>query len=108
MDARITPGLNPGAGHDGGRERNVRVRTLENVNLFKILLLLLAVGAVWYGYRRWFPPPARAADPVKDKPKPQVLAEDMKPCAVCGAYVAVGSARHCGRADCPYPKSDAP
>ena len=82
-------------------------RTLD-VNLFKILLLVLAVGAVWYGYRKWVAPPNRGPEAVKDKPKPPVLVEDMRPCAICGAYVAVDKARHCGRGDCPYSKIDAP
>ena len=67
------------------------------MSFFKILLLVLAAGAVWYGYRKWIAPP-------KVKPKPPVLVEDMKPCPVCGAYVAMDKARHCGRADCPFPR----
>jgi hypothetical protein len=76
------------------------------VNLFKILLVVLAAGAAWYAYRKWIAPlPAkRQAETVKDKPKPPAMVEDMKPCPVCGAYVAPDKARHCGRNDCPYPK----
>ena len=28
--------------------------------------------------------------------------EDMEECSVCGAYVASGSAKDCGRPGCPY------
>ncbi|WP_341703406.1 hypothetical protein [Ferrovibrio sp.] len=79
--------------------------------MLKFLLLILAILAVWYGYRyvnRPKPPPP-PVPPAGTKPgtPPEAAAapraEDMAACAVCGTYVAESTAKSCGRSDCPYP-----
>jgi len=73
----------------------------------KFILIALVIAAVWYAFKyagrideihraikRRQPPPG----PVK----PQAIqAEDLVECRVCGSYVAVSSAKACGRPDCP-------
>jgi hypothetical protein len=73
--------------------------------MLKFLLLILVIAAVWYGFRyvnKPKPPVAPPAPPPQVK-SPPGQAEDLAPCPVCGAYVAPGTAKSCGRADCPYP-----
>jgi len=73
----------------------------------KLLLLVLVVLAVWYGYKyvmrvgqvRQEAARNRTAGP---KPSAALRAEDTQKCPACGAYVTRG-ATSCGRADCPYP-----
>ena len=68
----------------------------------KLIILLLALWAAWYGWRKLMGPPVRP--PRTPEPEPsRIVADDMDSCRVCGTYVAVGAARSCGRADCPYP-----
>ncbi len=78
----------------------------------KLLFTVLVVAAVWYGFRYFTGKNsilARKGD--KDggnvggggAGKPQVDAEDLSACPVCGTYVRTGDASSCGRGDCPYP-----
>ena len=83
----------------------------------KFLLLLLVVGAVWFGWR-WFqrvdtvrreqlrrqaaPQPAPSRRDPHAEPARSASAEDMEKCPECGAYVAPRSAASCGRTGCPY------
>ena len=86
----------------------------------KLLLLVLVIGAVWFGWR-WFqrveavrreqlrrqaaPQPQPAPSPRRDTyagPARAASAEDMEKCPECGAYVAPRSAVSCGRPGCPY------
>lgn len=79
--------------------------------MLKFLLLILAILAVWYGYRYvnrpkpgpQAPPPARPQPGAGPGASPAPRAEDMAACAVCGTYVAESTAKSCGRSDCPYP-----
>ena len=78
------------------------------VSFWKIVLLVAVSGAIWSGFR-WFERaqadkariaarqarPDRARDPG---------AQDLVACRICGAFVAEGAARACGRSDCPYPR----
>jgi hypothetical protein len=78
----------------------------------KLLLTLAAVALLWFAFRYVSQraelkgrenerrdllsmlrrgKPARPADPV----------DETQQCRVCGAYVVVGRAASCGRADCP-------
>lgn len=79
--------------------------------MLKFLLLILLIAAVWYGWRYinrkpQAKPPA-AAGP-KASPAQKTIAEDLKPCPVCGTYMVVdpglppeqAAARTCGRPDC--------
>ena len=84
------------------------------LSLSKILLLIVVVVAVWFGWR-WY---QRVGDVGREKlrerdaaRRPQagrssgggaVGAEDMEKCPECGAYVAPRSAVACGRPGCPY------
>ena len=71
--------------------------------MLKYLLLILVIAGVWYGFR-YVNKKKAAAPPVTPPPaQPQVKAEDMTACRVCGAYVAEATVKSCGRNDCPYP-----
>lgn len=72
--------------------------------MLKYLVLILVIAAVWYGYRYVNNRKKAAGQPVTPPPAhPQVKAEDMAACRVCGAYVAEATVKSCGRNDCPYP-----
>jgi hypothetical protein len=82
--------------------------------MLKFLLLILLVAAVWYGWRYinrkpGNKPPAPAEPKTQaQSPAPKTIAEDLKPCPVCGTYMVVdpnlpadqAAARTCGRPDC--------
>lgn len=92
-------------------------------SLSKLLVLAAVILVVWYGFKlvgrldaarkaeaklrrqaeseRKTPQPGgpdRKTEPMAEAPK----AEEMIQCPACQAYVAAGSTRNCGRADCPY------
>jgi uncharacterized protein len=77
--------------------------------MLKFLLLILLVAAVWYGWRYVNRKPTSkppAAPRAEQAPEPaKNLAEDLKPCPVCGTYMAVSpgqpAGQTCGRPDCP-------
>ena len=77
-------------------------------SLGKLIVLVLAVAAVWYAFkavgRAGEVRGARAAKAAGATPAARVDAEDLVACEQCGAYVSAGSARSCGREDCPYPR----
>ena len=89
----------------------------------KLLLLAAILAAVWYGFkligrlsdqrkaerRLREQEAARAPSAAPERGRPRQAAggaeartEEMEPCPACGAYVASGRARNCGRPDCPY------
>jgi len=78
--------------------------------MLKFLLLILLVAAVWYGWRyiNRKPPakPPAPAEPKAQEPSqpPKTIAEDLKPCPVCGTYMVVDPGKPvdqtCGRPDC--------
>lgn len=83
--------------------------------MLKFLLLLLLIVAVWYGWRYINRKPAPGKAPAPAEPKPQAqsraqktIAEDLKPCPVCGTYMVVdpnlpvdqAATKTCGRPDC--------
>ncbi|MEX0759020.1 MAG: hypothetical protein WD100_05525 [Tistlia sp.] len=89
----------------------------------KLLLLAAIVAAVWYGFKlvgrlsaqrkaeqklRAGQGGASASDLGRDggrsrsAARAELKTEEMEACPSCGAYVASGKARSCGRADCPY------
>lgn len=78
----------------------------------KLFFTILAVAAVWLGfkyYSRFIAGPARRrAMERRDAPAeaPARTAagavEDMTQCAVCGSYVPARGTPRCGRPDCPF------
>lgn len=83
------------------------------ISLFKLLVLVLIVGAVWFGFKYL----GRAAEIKADRergnpPTPSRGTgaagssgggvEDLTRCPTCRAYVPA-SQRGCGRPGCPYP-----
>lgn len=89
------------------------------LSLPKLLLLILVIVAVWYGWR-WYSrlvenqreavrsrrTAARRTTPAGGQAAAggthHAAAEDMEKCPECGAYVAPRSAVSCGRPACPY------
>jgi uncharacterized protein len=69
----------------------------------KLLLLVLVVVAVWYGFKfvgrldR-----QRKGNLAARKRKSGEAVERMDQCRVCGTYVVAGQAANCGRPGCPY------
>jgi len=78
-------------------------------SLNKLLVLLLIVAAVWYGFKVL----ARRGKPVeRDREAGRLgrradeageTVHDMETCSVCGTFVPIEAARACGRDGCPYP-----
>ena len=80
--------------------------------MLKFLLLILLIAAVWYGWRyvnrKPVKKPAGDAPATAQSPAQKTIAEDLKPCPVCGTYMVVdpslppeqAAARTCGRPDC--------
>lgn len=84
-------------------------------SLQKLIVLVVVVAAVWYGFkfisrlqeaRRT---DAELRDSAARRPKATTgtttdpsEAEDMVQCPVCQAYVQARGTTNCGRADCPY------
>ena len=77
----------------------------------KILVLILIIGAVWYGFKFI----ARRNQNVGSKhPQGHIgsgkreasdkATQEMESCAVCGTFVPNASAKACGRDACPYPE----
>lgn len=70
--------------------------------LMKILIFLAVIIGVFVvarlGAASAFRPTSRKSKVEKEPSKP---VEDMKPCTVCGSYVAVGEACSCGQAPTP-------
>ena len=84
--------------------------TGDNDGMFgKFLLTVAVVAIVWFGFKFL----ARLAElkhgaavvpPPKPRPEryPENKAEIMVECRVCGTWLPAGSAKPCGRVDCPY------
>ncbi len=83
------------------------------LSLSKILLTLLVIVAVWYGWRAYNRYQAlreqtrrRMAEETRRNPNrgaAPIEAEDTVECPSCGAFVAANRRVSCGREDCPYP-----
>ena len=77
-------------------------------SLAKLALLVAVVAFAWFGWR-WFERwererriESRRREREAASGREVAAVEDLRPCAVCGAFVARG-ARACGRAGCPNP-----
>ena len=76
--------------------------------MLKYLLLIVLIAAVWYGWRtvnrKSANKPPVPAEPPAAPPPPKAVAEDLKPCPVCGTYMVVAPGqppdKTCGRPDC--------
>ncbi len=76
----------------------------------KILVLILIIAAVWYGFkfiaRRnqnvGSQQPPKHIRSAKQEASDEVT-QDMESCTVCGTFVPNASAKNCGRDACPYP-----
>jgi hypothetical protein len=82
------------------------------LSLTKIIFTLAVVGLVWMSFR-WVKRArtirARESDSggllgsrKQSRPSAKEEATSFVACRVCGTYVAPGSAKSCGREDCPY------
>jgi len=78
----------------------------------KLLFTAAIVLIVWYGFkmvtrldrqRREELKKAARETVQKSTRRAEPQTEDMVKCAVCDTYVPSGSARSCGRPNCPYP-----
>lgn len=71
----------------------------------KLLVLIVVVAIVWYGFRVVSRGNRPRTGPAPRKPAERSLedAQDTTRCAVCGTFVPDGAARDCGRDGCPYP-----
>ncbi len=92
--------------------------TMFGFSLQKLLFTGLVIAAIFYGFRWFTQMQARRDQNVRRRAKggkprstganreSTAAADDietMVECKVCGSFVASGSARSCGRDDCPYP-----
>ena len=86
-------------------------------SLQKLLVLILVIAAVWYGFKYLSRLDAKRKTESKLRERgggtaarggsatpaaTETDAEDMVQCPTCRAYVAARGAANCGRADCPY------
>ncbi len=71
------------------------------LSLSKILLLVLVVAAVWYGFK-WVKRMQVKRDAAGGPARPAAPGTDLSACPACGTYVAAGVAQ------CPSKRSDCP
>jgi len=67
--------------------------------VLKIIVLLLIIGAVWYGFKMIGA--RNASKQTRDAKTDRIENEDMTACVVCGTYVT-SKPTNCGRERCPY------
>lgn len=73
------------------------------VGLSKLLLLVLVIAAVWYGYKLVGRLDRQRKDRVAErKRRDGESIGKMDQCPACGIYVVAGQAANCGRQGCPY------
>jgi hypothetical protein len=63
----------------------------------KLLLLAVAIAAVWYAFKIF----ARRSQSKPDRSAPLAIERTIK-CARCGVYVPMIDAEPCARDGCPY------
>jgi hypothetical protein len=79
-------------------------------SLGKIIVLVLIVAAIWYGFK-YIAGRNRAVGQGKNRGNLRQAGDDasrntvheMETCALCGTFVPVAVAKACGRDGCPYP-----
>ena len=76
-------------------------------SLGKLLVTVVAVLVVWYGFkymtRLGGARAAKVAAKEASTSSKRVEAEDLVECRVCGSFVASATAGDCGQGGCPYP-----
>ena len=89
------------------------------ISFGKILILVIAVAAVWYGFKaldrrrrveeggrktgeRSMGERLRKSMQGKQGDSGPVDIEDTEKCPTCGAFVSVAGIQNCGKKDCPY------
>jgi uncharacterized protein len=74
----------------------------------KFVVFVIAVVAVWYGYR-WLERQGYvgtgAKKPVPSNRRDVMVAEETVKCRACGVYLTRADAHACGQAGCPFPKA---
>lgn len=69
----------------------------------KLLVLLIVVVGVWYGYKLVGRRERERKRKVREQRRQRKEAVgEMTKCPVCDTYVVASGAQNCGRADCPY------
>ena len=75
----------------------------------KILVLILIVAAVWYGFKIFGRNNQRggtqqgSGEGGSEKQDEAISPmQDMESCSVCGTFVPNGAAKNCGREACPF------
>ena len=80
------------------------------LSLGKLLVLVMLIGAVWYGFKYAARIEAIRRDVRADVARRQAArrggsarpVEDLVKCAQCGAFVAAEGAKKCGKPNCPW------
>ncbi|MEQ8666336.1 MAG: hypothetical protein RIC16_11495 [Rhodospirillales bacterium] len=85
-------------------------------SISKLLFTIVAIAAIWYGFKFIKRVQDREDDSVSQRRRPGVGSANRTPadrddddvetmieCRTCGSFVAASGARSCGREDCPYP-----
>ena len=75
--------------------------------ILKLILLVLAVAVVWYGFRFYKRLEAARQELLKrqaeaDAKRATPVSAEAIECPRCGTYFATPKPAACGRADCPY------
>lgn len=72
----------------------------------KILLTVAVVAVIWFAFHHFARKRTRTGrrgdDRPPSKPGPEIQAETMVECRVCGTWQPARGAKACGRTDCPY------
>ncbi len=83
----------------------------------KILFTVAAIAIIWWGFKWLGRVQAQKKELAREKARrmkregtrgssakgAEPAVEEMIECPECGVFVAASGARHCGKADCPYP-----
>ena len=80
------------------------------LSIGKLLVLVVLIGVVWYGFKYAARIEAIRRDVRADVARRQAArrggsarpVEDLVKCAQCGAFVAAEGAKKCGKPNCPW------
>ena len=69
----------------------------------KLLVLVIIVAAVWYGFKLVGRLDRQRREKIAQKKKKGTdSVGKMEQCKICGTYVLASGTRNCGRPGCPY------